>query len=56
MRGLVPNRVLRKRKRGFGLPIGSWFRGDLRELVRDTLAPDRVARQDSSTRPSWTSC
>jgi asparagine synthase (glutamine-hydrolysing) len=45
MRGLVPNRVLHKRKRGFGLPIGSWFRGDLRELVRDVLAPNRVARQ-----------
>ncbi len=45
MRGLVPNHVLRKRKMGFGLPIGSWFRGDLRELIRDVLAPGCVARQ-----------
>jgi asparagine synthase (glutamine-hydrolysing) len=45
MRGLLPSRVLRKRKRGFGLPIGAWFRGDLRDFVRDVLAPARVERQ-----------
>ena len=24
-------------KKGFGVPLGRWFRGPLRELIRDTL-------------------
>jgi len=36
-RGLVPDRVLDGRKRGFGVPIGDWFRDELRDLVGDTL-------------------
>lgn len=37
VRGLVPDDLLRRPKRGFGLPVGEWFRGDLREMVSDTL-------------------
>jgi asparagine synthase (glutamine-hydrolysing) len=36
--------VFTKRKWGFGCPMGRWFRGELRELLRDTLAPDRLRR------------
>jgi asparagine synthase (glutamine-hydrolysing) len=39
MRGRLPDRVLQKKKRGFGCPVGAWFRTDLRELLRDTLSP-----------------
>ena len=39
MRGRLPDRVLTKKKRGFGCPVGAWFRTELRPLVRDTLAP-----------------
>lgn len=45
MRNLLPNRVLDKRKRGFGFPIGSWFRRDLRSLLNDLLSADRLRRQ-----------
>jgi asparagine synthase (glutamine-hydrolysing) len=44
MRGHLPPSVLTKRKRGFGFPIGAWFRKDLREMTRDLLAPARLAR------------
>jgi asparagine synthase (glutamine-hydrolysing) len=37
LRGLVPDDLLRRPKQGFGLPLGEWFRGDLREMVSDTL-------------------
>jgi asparagine synthase (glutamine-hydrolysing) len=41
----LPKQVLAKRKRGFGCPVGEWFRDDLKGLLRDTLAPDRLMAQ-----------
>jgi asparagine synthase (glutamine-hydrolysing) len=29
-------------KQGFGVPLGRWFRHELREELVDTLTPDRV--------------
>jgi len=34
---LVPREVFRRRKRGFGVPIGRWLRGELLEPMRQTL-------------------
>src|SRR5882762_9801409 len=34
---LLPREVVDRRKQGFGVPLGTWFRGDLRELFADTL-------------------
>jgi asparagine synthase (glutamine-hydrolysing) len=34
---LLPRDLVDRRKRGFGVPLGAWFRGDLRELFTDTL-------------------
>jgi len=42
MRPHLPPVVFAKRKWGFGCPVGRWFREELRELLRDTLAPDRL--------------
>ena len=39
---LLPREILDRRKQGFGVPLGVWFRGNLRELFADTLL---VARQ-----------
>jgi len=44
-RGLVPPRVVRRGKHGFGVPIGTWLRGALGDLARDMLSPDRLRRQ-----------
>ena len=44
MRGRLPGRVLQKKKRGFGCPVGAWFRTDLRPLLRDSLAPSALAK------------
>ena len=44
MRGLVPNEVLARRKKGFGIPVARWFRGPLRELLLDTLSPTGMGR------------
>jgi len=37
----LPPQVSRRGKTGFGVPLGRWFRADLRELARDTLTSDR---------------
>jgi asparagine synthase (glutamine-hydrolysing) len=34
---LLPREILDRRKQGFGVPLGVWFRGNLRELFADTL-------------------
>ncbi|MGE3510531.1 MAG: asparagine synthase (glutamine-hydrolyzing) [Vicinamibacterales bacterium] len=42
---LLPREVLHRDKMGFGLPTGVWMRRSLAPLVRDLLAPARVARR-----------
>jgi asparagine synthase (glutamine-hydrolysing) len=34
---LLPAEILNRRKQGFGVPLGTWFRGNLQELFADTL-------------------
>jgi asparagine synthase (glutamine-hydrolysing) len=43
VRGLVPAAILRRPKRGFGLPIRRWMTRDLADFARDALL-DRTAR------------
>jgi asparagine synthase (glutamine-hydrolysing) len=46
----LPRSVLRRRKQGFGVPLGQWLRGELRELVTElVLSPS--ARQREVVRP-----
>jgi asparagine synthase (glutamine-hydrolysing) len=42
--GRVPDGTLRRRKQGFGVPIGRWLRGPLRPLLEDVLHRDRLRR------------
>ena len=38
---ILPPAIQRRGKMGFGVPLGTWFRGDLREYMRDLLlSPD----------------
>jgi asparagine synthase (glutamine-hydrolysing) len=41
---ILPAEVLTRKKQGFGVPIGQWFRSPLRDFVVDTLQSSR-ARQ-----------
>jgi asparagine synthase (glutamine-hydrolysing) len=40
--GVLPDEVLNRRKMGFGVPLGSWLRGSLREVLVDTVLSDRA--------------
>ena len=43
---LLPSAILGRKKHGFGVPLGAWFRAELRPLVQDTLLDgSRVGRR-----------
>jgi len=39
---VLPPEVLSHRKQGFMIPLGSWLRTDLREMMEDLLSPEQV--------------
>lgn len=43
MAGRIPEQILRRPKKGFGIPLGQWLRGPLQPLLRETLAPEKLA-------------
>ncbi len=47
---IIPKPILNRSKMGFGVPLGSWFRGPLRPLVADHLT-DRESRLFQHVRP-----
>ena len=45
MRGLLPERILHRKKQGFSIPLKNWLRVELQPLMRELLSPARVARR-----------
>lgn len=45
MEGILPREVIWRRKAAFGVPIRSWLRGELREMVRDLLSETHLRRR-----------
>ena len=45
LRGILPDEILRRGKRGFGAPIGAWFRAELAPLLREVLSEQAIARR-----------
>ena len=42
----LPAEITRRTKRGFGVPLARWFRGELRPLAYDTLLDTRARQRD----------
>jgi len=42
---LVPDRIIRGKKRGFSIPAAAWLRGELEPFARDTLCAETLHRQ-----------
>ena len=45
MAPLLPTKILHRKKRGFGAPVGSWLRGELRPLSLEILSETNVKRR-----------
>jgi asparagine synthase (glutamine-hydrolysing) len=43
--GRVPSEILRRGKKGFGVPVAKWLVGELRECAGDLLSPAAIHRQ-----------
>jgi asparagine synthase (glutamine-hydrolysing) len=38
LKGMVPDRILRRKKQGFSIPLAAWLRGPLKEMMHDYLS------------------
>lgn len=45
LRGRVPDRILDRPKKGFGIPLARWLRTDLKPLLLEHLSGPRLARE-----------
>ena len=45
MKGKLPDSIIRRSKKGFGVPIAKWFRSELKDYVIDMLSESTIKRQ-----------
>ena len=45
LRGVLPEQILNRPKKGFGIPVAEWFRGPLKEQMLSVLSPERITRK-----------
>jgi asparagine synthase (glutamine-hydrolysing) len=45
LKRLLPAENLNRRKMGFGVPIGQWFRGEMQPFLRETLLSERALQR-----------
>jgi asparagine synthase (glutamine-hydrolysing) len=45
LKKLLPQENLDRRKMGFGVPIGHWFRGQLQPFLRETILSERALKR-----------
>jgi asparagine synthase (glutamine-hydrolysing) len=44
-RPYLPDEIINRKKKGFGVPIAKWVKGPLKEMFMDLLSVDRVKRE-----------
>jgi asparagine synthase (glutamine-hydrolysing) len=51
MRGRLPDDIIDRPKKGFGIPVSKWLKSELKPLLLDLLSEDRLARQQLFSAP-----
>lgn len=46
MKGILPDEIINRPKKGFNMPVAYWLLGDLRDLTLDMLSESRLKRQN----------
>ena len=44
-KGLLPEKIIHRAKKGFGVPIAQWINSDLKEIFLDTLSEEKISRE-----------
>jgi len=44
LKGIVPEEILQRPKKGFGIPVAAWIRGPLRPMFEDLFSPSSLSR------------
>ncbi len=44
MEGRLPQHILYRKKKGFGIPLGRWLRNELKDLCNDVLSADSIKK------------
>jgi asparagine synthase (glutamine-hydrolysing) len=52
LRKLLPSENLNRRKMGFGVPVGHWFRGKMQPFLREVILSDKALRR-GLFKPEW---
>lgn len=45
LKGLLPDSILQRGKKGFNVPVAKWFAGPLKPLLEEVLSPRRLKQQ-----------
>jgi asparagine synthase (glutamine-hydrolysing) len=45
MKNFLPEEIVERKKKGFGVPIAKWVKGPLKELFGDLLSYDRIRKE-----------
>ena len=46
LRGVLPDEIINRKKRGFGAPIGGWFKNELSTYLDAVLSKERVQQRE----------
>ena len=45
MKDKLPQNIVYRKKKGFGVPVSEWLKKDLKPLLLDVLSRERITRQ-----------
>lgn len=45
LKGILPERILNKKKQGFMVPIGEWFKKPLKDYIREVLSEENIRKR-----------